>query len=115
MSLFTPFSRVPNCRQKQFHREDRMIRICVRVLGFVVTAAVITGVAGFSYLYFRKPVTAQPSAVKVEITAARLARGKYLFTLADCGGCHSQRDFARFGGPEIEHGVGRGNVFPPEL
>jgi mono/diheme cytochrome c family protein len=84
-------------------------------LGFVVTAAVITGIAGFSYLYFRKPATAQPSAVKVEITAARLARGKYLFTLADCGGCHSQRDFARFGGPEIEHGVGRGNVFPPEL
>lgn len=92
-----------------------MVRICVRVLGLAVVAVVITGAAGFSWLYFRKPETAEPSSVRVKITPARLARGKYLFTLADCGGCHSQRDFSRFGGPEMAHGVGRGNVFPPEL
>lgn len=92
-----------------------MIRICMKVFSFVLVAAVITSISGFSYLYFRKPAAAQPSAVKIDITPARLARGKYLFTLADCGGCHSQRDFSRFGGPEVKHAVGRGNVFPPEL
>ena len=74
----------------------------------------VTAVGGFSYLYFRKPATAPPSDVKVAITPARLARGKYLYNLADCDGCHSQRDFSRFNGPVVESGRGMGNVFPPE-
>ena len=89
-----------------------MIRFCLRVLGFLVVAAMVTAVGGFSYLYFRKPATAPPSEAKVAITPARLARGKYLYNLADCDGCHSQRDFSRFNGPVVESGRGMGNVFP---
>lgn len=92
-----------------------MIRFCLRILGFLVVAAMVTAVGGFSYLYFRKPATAPPLDVKVAITPARLARGKYLYNLADCDGCHSQRDFSRFNGPVVESGRGMGNVFPPEL
>jgi hypothetical protein len=92
-----------------------MIRVCLRALGFLAVAAMVTAVGGFSYLYFRKPAIALPSDVKVAITPARLARGKYLYTLADCDGCHSQRDFSRFNGPVVESGRGMGNVFPPDL
>jgi mono/diheme cytochrome c family protein len=46
------------------------------------------------------------------MTAARVARGRYLFTLADCDGCHSERDFSRFGGPVMPSGRGKGTVFP---
>jgi mono/diheme cytochrome c family protein len=107
--------RVPVMDERERGEEDRMIRVLVRVLGFLVAAVIVTAVGGFSYLYFRKPAMALPSDVRVEITQARLARGKYLFTLADCDGCHSQRDFTPFDGPVVEGGRGRGNVFPPEL
>src|SRR6266536_1802404 len=66
-----------------------MIKTIVRILGFLVAAVMITAVGGFSYLYLRKPAMAPPADVRVEITPARLARGKYLYNLADCDGCHS--------------------------
>lgn len=47
--------------------------------------------------------------------ADRVARGKYVFTLADCSGCHSERDFSRFSAPVVPDGIGKGTVFPPEL
>ncbi|HUJ22599.1 MAG TPA: cytochrome c [Bryobacteraceae bacterium] len=92
-----------------------MIKTGFRVLGFLVVAIMIAGTGTFSYLYFRKPAMAPASSVKVEITPARLARGKYLFNLADCDGCHSQRDFSRFDSPVIESGRGQGNIFPAEM
>jgi mono/diheme cytochrome c family protein len=92
-----------------------MIRAASRVFGFLVVVVVIAVIGGFSYLYLRKPAMTPPADLKVEITPARVERGKYLFNLADCDGCHSQRDFSRFGGPVVEGGCGRGNVFPPEL
>ena len=58
---------------------------------------------------------APPRKVRIEPTPVRLARGKYLFHLADCDGCHSQRDFSRFGGPVAEGGRGAGNVLPKEM
>jgi cytochrome c553 len=68
------------------------------------------------YLILRKPATAPPSQVKVERTPERLARGKYLFeNLADCAGCHSERHWDRFGGPEVAGMLGAGFAFPPEL
>lgn len=92
-----------------------MVRVGLRILGLFIVAGILTAAGGFSYLYFRKPATAPPSDVRVAITPARLARGKYLFNLADCDGCHSQRDFSRFDGPVVEGGRGMGFVFPPEL
>jgi hypothetical protein len=49
------------------------------------------------------------------MSPARIGRGKYIFALADCDGCHSERDFTRFGGPVVEHGRGKGAVFPKEF
>jgi mono/diheme cytochrome c family protein len=76
--------------------------------------AVIVG-AGVGYLFVRQPSAARPPAIQVEPTPERLARGKYIFNLTDCDGCHSQRDFTRFAGPVVEHGRGIGFVFPAEV
>jgi hypothetical protein len=60
-------------------------------------------------------VVATPSYVFIARTPERLARGKYIFMLADCEGCHSQRDFSLFGGPTVPGRVGAGSVFPKEM
>jgi hypothetical protein len=75
---------------------------------------VIVGVpaCGLAYLYLRKPSQVPASAIKVAMTPERIARGRYIFqSLAHCDDCHSQRDFTRFGGPVVESGRGRGNIF----
>lgn len=85
----------------------------VKYLVLVVLVVLVIGGGGFAYLYFRSPSMAPPASVKVEATAARLERGKYIFTtLADCDGCHSERDFTRFGGPVVPSGRGKGQVMP---
>src|SRR5579859_7506612 len=76
---------------------------------------VIMAAASVGFLYLRKPAIAPPAAEKIEATQARIERGKYLFNLADCDGCHSQRDFSRFARPVVESGRGQGFVFPAEL
>lgn len=87
-----------------------------KIVGSFVLAIVAIFAGGLAYLYLRQPATAPPSSVKVEITPARLARGKYIFEdLADCAGCHSMRDFSRFGAPVIAGGMGIGFIFPAEL
>ena len=91
-----------------------MIRLAIRVLSFFAVAVVVAAVGGFSSLYLRKPAMAPPARINIRITPARLTRGKYLYNLADCDGCHSQRDFSRFNGPVVVNGRGQGFVFPPE-
>jgi hypothetical protein len=74
----------------------------------LVAAAVIAG-SFVLYLVLRKPKMAPPSAVRVEITAARLERGKHIVeNLSDCFGCHAERDFTRFALPVIRGTEGAG-------
>ncbi|MBI3210763.1 MAG: cytochrome C [Candidatus Solibacter usitatus] len=69
---------------------------------------------GFAYLSLRKPNAAPPSSIVIERTPERLARGKYLFEVVnDCDGCHSERDFTRFGNPVVTRG--KGFQFPAEM
>lgn len=78
---------------------------------------VLVGAGGFlAYLYFRSPEQRPAPDLRVEATPERLARGKYIFeNLADCTGCHSERDMSKVGGPVIAGRVGVGGAFPPEL
>jgi mono/diheme cytochrome c family protein len=77
----------------------------------IVLAVILIPSAILAWLYLRKPAAAAPSAIKVPMTPERIARGKVLFEqVCDCGGCHSQRDFTHFGGPEVPGAVGAGNV-----
>jgi hypothetical protein len=89
-----------------------------RTIGKLALAAALLAVfaaAGLAaWFALLNPATAKPSAVNVEATPERIARGQYLYTLADCDGCHSPRDFSRFAGPVVEGRRGHGFVFPPE-
>jgi mono/diheme cytochrome c family protein len=91
-----------------------MIRI-VKFAGLTLAAVACVGVSGAAYLVLRKPAIAPPVDIQVEMTPERIARGKHIFAISDCTGCHSARDFSRFGGPAIEGRVGEGMEFPKEL
>jgi hypothetical protein len=87
-------------------------KIALGTLGAIAAAVSL----GFGYLYLRKPAVAPPLAIRVEMTPERIERGRFLFQkMADCEGCHSERDFTRFGGPVTPGGLGKGFVFPAEL
>lgn len=76
---------------------------------FGLTLVLLGG--GFAYLSLRQPAQQPASNIKVSMAPERIARGRYIFEqLADCDGCHSQRDFSRIGGPVVLSGRGRGNV-----
>jgi hypothetical protein len=82
-----------------------------RILIFVSTVIVVLMGGGLAFLYFRKPAQGPVSPARVAMTPERIARGKYLFEhVADCGRCHSERDFGRVGGPVVPGRQGCGNV-----
>jgi mono/diheme cytochrome c family protein len=82
-----------------------------KVLLIVLAVVVIIPAAGLAFLYVRKPAQAPAPSLKVPMTPARIARGKFLFEIvSDCGGCHSLREFKRFNGPEVASGRGQGTV-----
>jgi mono/diheme cytochrome c family protein len=88
-----------------------LMRKLLTVLGALILLAAVLGAAGVTYLYIRKPAQVPPSTIKVAITPERVARGAYVFnSVANCDGCHSQRDFSLVGGPVVASGDGRGNV-----
>ena len=80
------------------------------ILGCLVLIAIVVGGAGITWLFLRKPAMAPPSSIKVAITPERVARGRYIFvSVADCGRCHSEHDYSRFGYPEVQGGRAIGN------
>lgn len=81
----------------------------------VLSIAVATVAAGAAYFAFRPPASAPPKAVTVQVTPERLERGRYIFEVADCDGCHSERDWKKFSGPVLGGRRGAGVVFPAEL
>ena len=87
-----------------------------RILLILVLLIVVVAGGGLAFLYLRKPAHAPPANIKVDMSPARIERGRFLFqVLADCDGCHSQRDFSRFDGPVVPSGRGMGFVFPAEM
>jgi len=69
----------------------------------------VLAVVVFLYMLFRPPARVTPSSIRVDMSPQRIERGRYLFTaLSACDGCHSERDFARLGGPVVVSGRGKG-------
>lgn len=83
----------------------------------MILLGTLVGVVGLaSWLVMRGPKSLRASSIKVERSEARVARGKYIYEqLADCEGCHSERDYKKFGGPVLAGMSGSGTVFPKEL
>jgi hypothetical protein len=91
------------------------MRKILKVLVLIVCVLLGVGVAAAGYMLARKPAIAPPMKIKVEMTPERIARGRFLFNVADCDGCHSLRDFGRFAGPVVEGHRGEGVEFPKEM
>jgi hypothetical protein len=59
------------------------------------------------------PRSATNLALTVPRNAEHVERGRYIFEhVSDCSGCHSVRDFSRFGGPVVKGGTGKGHEIP---
>lgn len=82
-----------------------------KILLILALVVVLVAAGALSFLYLHQPAQVAAASIRVPMTPERIARGKYIFEdVADCGGCHSQRDFTRVGAPEVPGGAGRGNV-----
>lgn len=87
-----------------------------RILIYGVGGLLVTASAALGYLWVKKPNLRPAPSLKVSATPAMVDRGRYLFQhTLDCDGCHSERDFTRFGGPVMEGRRGVGVVFPKEM
>lgn len=88
----------------------------MKKLTYVLLAPALLAGGGFAWLAAKRPVVAPPAGITVDITEARVTRGRYLFeNLADCDGCHSPRDWDKFPGPVIAGQRASGFEFPAEL
>ena len=88
-------------------------KIILIFLGLVV----VLGVSGYVYFNQQFPKDIAVEEIKIEITPARLERGKYIFNhAAACVDCHSTRDFSKLSGPikPGTEGMG-GDKFDEEL
>lgn len=87
-----------------------------KILLILTLVVVLAAAGGLAFLYLHQPAQVAASSIRVPMTPERIARGKYIFEdLADCGGCHSQRDFTRVAAPEVPSGAGRGNILSQVL
>jgi len=76
----------------------------------ILAIILVVGIGGvYAYLVFFLPDIDAPKDLKVEITPAKVERGRYLANeLMGCVGCHAVRDYSLFAGPIIEETKGSG-------
>jgi hypothetical protein len=84
-----------------------------KIFLYLLTLAVLVAAGGFGYLYLRKPNMRYAPQIKLDRTAERIERGKYLFEVAfNCEHCHSETDGAKFTMPAKPDRIGVGQVMP---
>lgn len=65
--------------------------------------------SALSYVKFALPDVGDAPDIKIEVTADRIERGRYLANnVTLCIDCHSQRDWTKFAGPPMAHSIGKG-------
>src|SRR5438445_9988540 len=83
-----------------------------KIIGYSLLSVVLLAALGCAYFYLGKPAMAAPSSIKVDASEARIARGKYVFEISDCDGCHSQHDLNRYDEPVPDGRRAAGLPFP---
>jgi hypothetical protein len=87
-------------------RSLKLLRRTLRALFLVLTVGAGAGAAWFLVRY---PRVASPSTVIIQVTPARIERGRYLANhVAVCVDCHSTRDWNAFSGPIVPGTEGAG-------
>ncbi len=81
----------------------------LKIVMYIAIAFVVI-IAGFlSYVKFALPDVGAPENIKVELTPARIERGRYLANCVNvCMDCHSTRDWTKFSGPSVAGTLGKG-------
>lgn len=85
-----------------------------KIAGYTLLTVTCIAGAGFAWLYFRKPASRPAADIRVRATPNLIARGKYIYTLSDCDGCHSPHDNTKLYWPVVEDRRGAGQDFPGE-
>lgn len=80
-----------------------------KILGILLIIVVVFAIGGYIYLNAAYPKVSAAPDIKIEPTAERIERGKYLAnSFAFCLDCHSDRDASKFGYPPIPGTEGKG-------
>ena len=81
----------------------------LKIVSYILLSFVILAIVGFIYFNSAYPKAGPALNVKVEITPARIERGKYLANhVTGCMDCHSTRDWTKYSGPIISGTEGKG-------
>lgn len=81
----------------------------LKILVYLAGVLAVLIIAFLIYFNSTYPRVDPPSNEKVEITPARLERGKYIAQhVAVCMDCHSVRDWSKYAGPVLENTYGKG-------
>ncbi|MBS1660599.1 MAG: c-type cytochrome [Bacteroidetes bacterium] len=100
----------------------------LKTLLFIIAGLVVVVAILALYVKMGLPNVGKPADLKVEATPKRVSRGEYLAkSVAGCMICHSERNFALYGGPVKENSLGMGgelfgrdqgfpgNIYAPNL
>lgn len=89
----------PSTRMKKFWK----------ITGLAVAALILAIGAVITYIAIAFPDVGPAPELKVEATAERIQRGKYLAHAVNvCMDCHSTRDWSKFSGPIVPGTLGKG-------
>ena len=81
----------------------------LKIFGIILGVVVVGLLGVLAYISFALPNVGEAPAMKVEITPARVERGKYIaHHVAVCLDCHSTRDYSKFSAPPIAGTYGKG-------
>lgn len=81
----------------------------LKILGIFVIILILCGTGFYVYLNKAFPKVSPAPDIKVEITADRIEKGKYLVNhVVGCVSCHSERNFKYFAGPIVPGTEGKG-------
>ncbi len=81
----------------------------VKIIVYSAIVLVVLVITAVVYITTALPNVGEPENIKVELTPARIERGKYLATnVAVCVDCHSPHDWTKLGGPMDTTRLGAG-------
>jgi mono/diheme cytochrome c family protein len=80
-----------------------------KIVAYIAILIVVLLIGVVTYVTQALPNVGPPEDIKVELTAQRIERGKYLVrNVLQCVDCHSKRDWTKFGGPIDTTALGGG-------
>jgi mono/diheme cytochrome c family protein len=89
----------------------------LKVLAIILFFIVIAAIGGGMYVSLALPDTGPAPKIKIDPTALRIERGKYLANhVSVCMDCHSTRDWSAYSGPMVNQTLGGGGeVFDEKM